>query len=75
MIVNSDTRSKNDELVKSQKIPLFVIPAKAGIQLYQMDTSFLDSGFRRSDECWDFLRKYQSYSYSNFSSALNRDYD
>ena len=42
-----------DGVVKSRKIPLFVIPAKAGIQLYQMVTPCLDSGFHRSD---DFLR-------------------
>ena len=35
-----------DGLVKSPFSPLFVIPAKAGIQLFQL---VLDSGFHRSD--------------------------
>jgi hypothetical protein len=48
--------STHDGLVKSRKIPLFVIPVKTGIQLYQMDTAGLDSGFHRSD---DFLRDHQ----------------
>ena len=47
-----------DGPVKSRKIPLFVIPAEAGIQLYQMVTACLDSGFHRSD---DFLRDRQFY--------------
>ena len=41
-----------DGFVKSRKISFFVIPAEAGIQLYQMFTACLDSGFHRSD---DFL--------------------
>ena len=45
-----------DGLVKSRKTPLFVIPAKAGIQFFQLVTEFLDSGFHRSD---DFLRSRQ----------------
>jgi len=45
-----------DKLVKSRKIPFPVIPAEAGIQLYQMFTACLDSGFHRSD---DFLRNHQ----------------
>ena len=48
---------KLDELVKSRKTPFFVIPAKAGIQLFQLVTEFLDSGFHRSD---DFLRDRQT---------------
>ena len=46
-----------DELVKSLKTPFFVIPAKAGIQFFQLVTESLDSGFHRSD---DFLRDRQS---------------
>jgi len=42
-----------DALVKSQKTPLFVIPAKAGIQVFQ---GFLDPGFRRGDGFGHFLR-------------------
>ena len=45
-----------DELVKSRKTPFFVIPAKAGIQFFQLVTEFLDSDFHRSD---DFLRDRQ----------------
>jgi hypothetical protein len=42
-----------DEFVKSQKSPVFVIPANAGIQGNQ---SLLDSRFRGSDGLGDFLR-------------------
>ncbi len=45
-----------DKLVKSQKAYFFVIPAKAGIQLYQLVATTMDSGFHRSD---DFLRDSQ----------------
>jgi len=45
-----------DGLVKSQKTPFLVISAKAGIQIFQLLTEFLDSGFHRSD---DFLRNHQ----------------
>jgi hypothetical protein len=44
-------------LVKSHKIPLSVIPAKAGIQSFQGVVDHLDSGFYRSD---NFLRMYQN---------------
>jgi hypothetical protein len=39
----------SDDLVKSQKIPFPVIPAKAGIQCFQAVADHLDSGFHRSD--------------------------
>jgi hypothetical protein len=42
-----------DELVKSRNSMEFVIPAKAGIQLFQ---DVLDPGFRRGDASGDFLR-------------------
>jgi len=45
-----------DGFVKSQKVPLSVIPAKAGIQSFQ---ALLDSRLRGSDECGDFLRMHQ----------------
>ncbi len=45
----------SDDIVKSRKTPFFVIPAKAGIQFFQLVTEFLDSGFHRSD---DFLRNH-----------------
>jgi hypothetical protein len=48
---------KVDELVKSRKIPFSVIPAKAGIQSFQVVADHLDSGFHLSD---DFLRIHQS---------------
>jgi len=50
------SRFKVDELVKSRKTPFLVIPAKAGIQFFQLVTEFMDSGFHRSD---DFLRNHQ----------------
>jgi hypothetical protein len=44
----------NDQNSKHKKKPArTVIPANAGIQLFQM---VMDSGFRRSDGNWDFLR-------------------
>jgi hypothetical protein len=45
-----------DVFVKSRKSTTNVIPAKAGIQKYQMVTKALDPGFRRGD---DFLRIHQ----------------
>jgi len=44
-----------DGFVKSLKMPFSVIPAKAGIQLFQD----LDPGFRRGDASGDFLRDHQ----------------
>jgi len=41
------------KLLESRKIPFSVIPAKAGIQFFQVIADHLDSGFHRSD---DFLR-------------------
>jgi hypothetical protein len=45
-----------DELVKSRNSKEFVIPAEAGIQLFQ---EVLDPGFRRGDASGDFLRDHQ----------------
>ncbi|HEX7372030.1 MAG TPA: hypothetical protein VF372_04370, partial [Thermodesulfobacteriota bacterium] len=45
-----------DDLVKSRNSIEFVIPAKAGIQLFQ---DVLDPGFRRGDAPRDFLRVHQ----------------
>jgi hypothetical protein len=45
-----------DEPVKSRQIPFFVIPAEAGIQLFQ---NVVDSGFRRGDDPIDFLRNHR----------------
>jgi hypothetical protein len=47
---------KFDEFVRSLKMPFSVIPAKAGIQFFQVVLNSLDSGFHRSD---DFLRDHQ----------------
>ncbi|MBM4332336.1 MAG: hypothetical protein FJ117_14150 [Deltaproteobacteria bacterium] len=41
-------QTKVDDLVKSQKAPFPVIPAKAGIQLFQGVIKPLDSGFHLS---------------------------
>ena len=68
-IIVNDTN--NDELVKSQKTPFFVIPAKAGIQFFQLVTEFLDSGFHRSD---DFLRNHQQYTELNYVSYRDNLY-
>jgi len=51
------TRSILDGLVKSKNYIEFVIPAKAGIQLFQ---DILDPGFRRGDDPRDFLRDHQN---------------
>jgi hypothetical protein len=45
-------KSQVDGLVKIPTGPFFVIPAKAGIQFFQIIIKSLDSGFHRSD---DFL--------------------
>jgi hypothetical protein len=45
----------------------FVIPAEAGIQLFQ---DVLDPGFRRGDASWDFLRVHQNWNFLNSSSLL-----
>jgi hypothetical protein len=47
---------KIDDLVKSLKMRLPVIPAKAGIQYFQRLINTLDSSFHRSD---NFLRIHQ----------------
>jgi len=53
---NISIKLKFDDLAKSLKRRIFVIPAKAGIQLLQVLKNSLDSGFHRSD---DFLRFHQ----------------
>ena len=47
---------KNDGFVKSPLCPLIVIPAKAGIQSFQV---IMDSRFRGNDSIFDFLRFHQ----------------
>ena len=46
-----DENGKFDGIVKSPIYPLNVIPAKAGIQLFQ---TLMDSRFRGSDTLFDF---------------------
>jgi hypothetical protein len=43
-------KSQKDDLVQSPKVPYFVIPAEAGIQVFHGIIQFLDFGFHRSDE-------------------------
>jgi len=57
---------KVDELVKSQKTPVIVIPVKTGIQENQL---LMDSRFRGSDGLGDFLRDHQGYD-QQFSLAV-----
>jgi len=54
---NYYTNTNGDGLIKSRQIPFFVIPAEAGIQLFQ---DVLDPGFRRGDDPPDFLRVHQT---------------
>jgi hypothetical protein len=49
--------SDPDDLAKNQKIGFFVIPAKAGIQLFQ---NVLAPGFRRGDDPREFFRDHQT---------------
>jgi hypothetical protein len=51
--------SNIDELVKSPKIPFFVIPAKAGIQCFHTLTKNLEPVFQRGD---DFLQDHQYWN-------------
>jgi hypothetical protein len=54
-----------DKLAKSPFGSGFVIPAKAGIQCFQLVKNSLDSGFHRSD---DFLR---IHHHSNLPESRN----
>jgi len=56
----------NDEIVKSQIATVSVIPAKAGIQLFQ---NVLDPGFRRGDDWRVFLRDHQIIKDEVFARA------
>jgi len=53
-------KSKSDDLVKNLNRGISAIPAKAGIQLFEILNNPLDSGFHRSD---DFLQSHQVYSF------------
>jgi hypothetical protein len=59
--------TKIDDLVKSQKMGLSVIRAKAGIQLFQY---VLDPGFRRGDDPRDFLRDHQNSNDPNIRASF-----
>jgi len=54
---------KIDEFVKSRNSIEYVIPAKAGSQLFQ---GVLDPGFRRGDDQKDFLRDHQNWAHKKF---------
>ena len=49
-------KDNSDKLVKSQKAPVILIPAKAEIQKNKM---LMNSRFRGSDGLGDFLRDHQ----------------
>jgi hypothetical protein len=49
-------QQKFDGFLKSRNSIKFVIPAQAGIQLFE---DVLDPGFRRGDNLSDFLRDHQ----------------
>ena len=53
LLVGGVSQINFDGLVKSRKMTVTVIPAKAGIQKYRIVTECLDTGFHRCD---DFLR-------------------
>ena len=59
--------SKVDGFVKGLKTYFDVIPAKAGIQCFQI---VLDACLRRHDGISDFLRVCQSYARHNISLHL-----
>ena len=59
------TMSNLDTFVKSKNLPFYVIPAKAGIQSFQL---VLDSRFHGSD---DFETFYESINNNNFDFAIN----
>ncbi len=68
-VTTSETKFKGkslntlfDDLVKSPKIRFSVIPAKAGIQSFQIVINSLDSGFHRSD---DFLRDHLIWNHQH----------
>ena len=58
-----------DGLAESPFRPIFVIPAKTGIQLIQ---AVLDSCLRRSDGLSDFLRSHQIQGLNLHGENLNR---
>jgi hypothetical protein len=67
MGMETNSSAKNDVFVKSRNSVEFVIPAKAGIQLFQ---KALDPGFRRGDASRDFLRDHQRWQKKIFRLAF-----
>jgi hypothetical protein len=61
-----------DGFVKRLKSSVFVIPAKAGIQLFRL---VLDSRFRGSDVIIDFLRIHQILNFKNLKRSLYVGYN
>jgi hypothetical protein len=53
---------KPDELAKNRNLAEFVIPAKAGIQVFR---EVLDPGVRRGDDQRDFLRRHYDLCQKN----------
>jgi hypothetical protein len=60
----NDPNGLFDNLVKSWKAPFSVIPAEAGIQVFQY---VLDPGFRRGDASSDFLRVHLVWDLENWN--------
>jgi len=68
-----------DDFVKSRKTLFFVIPAKAGIQSFQMVTDGLDSGYRIESGTsftgvttfYEFIRGSELNFLNNIPSTLN----
>jgi hypothetical protein len=59
---------KGDTLAKSRKSPEFVIPAKAGIQLFH---DVLDPGFRRGDDPIGFVKGHRCEAGKNRGVRCN----
>jgi hypothetical protein len=64
--IRSSPKDNLDDRAKRSRVPFRVIPAKAGIQLFQGMIKSLDSGFQRSDE---YLPNLSFYPPESFSSA------
>ena len=63
--------SRIDAFVKSQEFAFSVIPAKAGIQSFQLVTECLDSGFHRSDVFKRFSTFYEIIKVLNVAKKLH----
>jgi len=65
-------RTNTDGLLKNLEKEVLVIPAKAGILLFQVVIKQVDSGLRQND---DFLRDHQYCSLNDFQQFMNRHKD